>query len=1252
MRLQCVLLLLAVASGLAGQTERSLPVFFYPNIGQTDASIRYLVDTPELRAGFMANAATFRVHGAEVRVRFAGANPMVAIEAGEPLAARVNLFLGGDPRHWKPDLPTYHKILYRGLYPGIDMTYAASAQRLKSEFLVAPGADPEVIRLEYSGAERLSIDANGDLVVRGSKVELREEAPELYQRIGGKKRRVEGRYLLIDAHTIGFSIGPYDPTRELVIDPVISYCTFLGGSAISAVTGVALDSAGNLYVAGWTEALDFPIAGAVQVSNQGGVDVFVAKLNAAGTALIYATYLGGRGDDRAAGIAVNSAGEAYVTGATASTNFPLVAAARSTNLGGKEAFALKLNATGNTLIFSTFLGGANFDAGTAIAVDSAGNAYIAGDTQSADFFTSATAAQKIYGGAMDAFVTKLTSAGVISFSTFLGGAASEHAGGIAVDSSQNVYVAGGTLSTNFPVVSAVQASSGGSQDAFVTKIRTDGGAFLYSTYLGGSGGAQGNPEQANAIAVDAAGNAYVAGVTNSSNFPVTTGAFQTVFGGVQDAFVAKLNPAGSGLVYSSYLGGTSFDWGNAIAVDSGGNAFIAGYTSSASFPAVAPVQSSFRGLYDAFISKINAAGNALTFSTLYGGTGADTASALAIDPSGNMFVGGQTSSLDLTLNTPIQSNNTGGNTGWVLRLGVTAAPAQLPAANSVSPASGSGNAVTFTAQYSHPAGANALTTVGLLVNSNASVDFACYVTYTIATNLFKLANNVASSGSSTVIPGGGSSQNDQCALIGAGSGASLSGTNLTLTVALTFQPGFPGAKTVYLSAADVNVSTGWTARGAWTVTVPAPQPTADSVSPNSGSGSSQQFTFVFSDTQNPENLTGMAMLFSTTVTAVNVCYLVYDRLQGTVALAWDSGQGTDSRPIASSTVLQNSQCAIGPVTAVVSGLSIIIKANVTFKGTFSGLKNIYMFGSEGAVNTGWVIRGTFNTTAGGIPTADSVVPASGSGPAQRFSIQVSDLGGSSFITGVAVLFATSPSIVNACNIVYDRGTNTLSLAFDSGNGSTSIALGSANVASNSQCSLRGVNSTVVIGATSVVVTLDLTFSATFFGAKTVYLYAAEVGINTGYVARGSWTVTGGSPTADSVSPVSGSGSSASYVFTVSDSSAASNISSIAGLFTTGAPSNVANACYLLWDRNTATIGLYSDNGSTLSTKPIGSSNTLQNTQCAIGFSFVTTSGTSVLLNVNLVFKTPAFNGSKSVYLQAYEPFVSSGWVLRGSWTVQ
>ncbi len=333
-------------------------------------------------------------------------------------------------------------------------------------------------------------------------------------------------------------------TLPLVIDPVISYATYMGGSGLGAVTGVALDSAGNLYAAGWTEALNFPILLAEQAVNAGGVDAFVVKMSPSGAGLIYATYIGGRGDDRAAAIAVNSSGEAYVTGATSSSNFPLVAAVRPTLGGSKTAFVLKLNATGNTLLFSTYLGGSNYDWAPRSPSTQPGNAYVAGDTQSPDFPVIG-AFQNVIGGGFDAFVTKLNSNGTYVYSTFLGGVANEHAGGIAVDSSGAAYVAGGTYSTNFPLVGAIQTTNHGGQDAFAAKLSASGASLVYSTYLGGSGAA--TPEEANGIAVDAGGNAYVAGVANSADFPVTAGAFQVNFKGVSDAFVTKINAAGNGV---------------------------------------------------------------------------------------------------------------------------------------------------------------------------------------------------------------------------------------------------------------------------------------------------------------------------------------------------------------------------------------------------------------------------------------------------------------------------------------------------------------------------------------------------------------------------------------------------------------------------------------------------------------------------------------------------------------------------------
>jgi len=1040
----------------------------------------------------------------------------------------------------------------------------------------------------------------------------------------------------------------YDRTLPLVIDPVISYATYMGGSGLGAVTGVALDSAGNLYAAGWTEALNFPILLAEQAANAGGVDAFVVKVNPSGAGLIYATYIGGRGDDRAAAIALDSSGEAYVTGATSSANFPLAAAVRTTLGGSKTAFVLKLSAAGNTLLFSTYLGGSTYDMGTAIAVDATGHAYVAGDTQSADFPVIG-AFQTVIGGGFDAFVTKLNSNGTYVYGTFLGGVANEHVGGIAVDSSGAAYLAGGTFSTNFPLAGAIQATNHGGQDAFVAKLSASGTTLVYSTYLGGSGAA--TPEEANGIAVDASGNAYVAGVANSADFPVTVGAFQVNFKGVSDAFVTKINAAGTAWVYSTYLGGADLDWASAIGIDSSGNAYAVGYTSSGDFPQSNPVQAAFGGLYDGFVAKLNSAGNALGFSTWYGGSGSDVVNALAVDANGNMFLGGQTNSLNLPLAGPIQVANNGGSVGWLARLGVTAPPPQIPSAVSVTPSSGSGNSVVLSAQYSDSGGAVALTAVSLLVNTSASTGFACYVAYNAVSHVLSLANDDPATGSQVVTLGGGSQQNSRCIVNGAGSSVSLAGSILTLNISLTFQPGFSGSDSVYLYAADAGANTGWVSRGTWTVVIPPPQPSADSASPNASSGASQTFTFVFSDNQSASNLVGMGMLFNTTsATFTNACYVVYDRNAGTIALVWDNAAGSDQKVLGSPALLQNSQCQVGAVAAAASGLSQIITVALSFKGPFNGTKNIYMYGADAGLNTGWVVRGAYLVAAGGLPVANSVVPGAGSGAAQRFSFTVSDPGGAGFLTGVAMLLSSTLSTANACSMVYDRTANVVSLAYDNpANGATPVIPGSNTVASNGQCTLNGANTTVVTGITSIVVTVDVSFNASWFGAKNIYLLASETILNSGWVTVGGWTVTGGAPTADSVLPASGSGPSPNFTFTSSDSASPFNITGMSMLITTGAPSVVTNSCYLVYDRNAGTIGLYNNAATTLSTKPIGSSATLSNSQCAVGYTVMTTSGNSVSFTINVVFS--GFSGAKSVYLQANEPNTNSGWVQRGTWTV-
>src|ERR1700722_1114580 len=377
MRLIIGLLLAAVSGFSAALPDRPLRLFFFPNTGQTDSSVQYIVQTPDLSARFRPDSAIFQVHQQQVGVRFIGANPAVSLGGLDPLAAKINFFLGNSG--WKTDVPSFSKIVYHDLYPGIDMTYVGAGRQVKSEFLVAPGTNPALIRLEYT--EPVSIDAQGNLLVGA---DFREAAPEIYQEAGVK---IQGRYRVLDAHTIGFEIGAYDHSKPLIIDPTISYCTYLGGSAATAITGVAVDSSANLYVTGWTSALNFPINGAVQAANQGGDDAIVAKLNPAGTALLYATYIGGLANDQGNAIAVDSLGQAYVTGVTSSSNFPLVLSNRGGIGGTTTAFALKLNASGNTLLYSGYLGGTIYDIGSAIAVDANCNAYISGTTLSSNFPT-------------------------------------------------------------------------------------------------------------------------------------------------------------------------------------------------------------------------------------------------------------------------------------------------------------------------------------------------------------------------------------------------------------------------------------------------------------------------------------------------------------------------------------------------------------------------------------------------------------------------------------------------------------------------------------------------------------------------------------------------------------------------------------------------------------------------------------------------------------------------------------------------
>ena len=596
------------------------------------------------------NPAT-RMTGGVLRMKLRNANVAAKITGTDELAGTSNYFIGNDPTKWRTNVPTYAKVKYEGIYSGIDLVYYGNQRQLEYDFIVAPGADPHRIAFDIRGAKRIQRDAHGELVLNVADGEIRWHKPVVYQEKDGARQLVAARYVLTATNRVGFELAKYDTSRLLYIDPLI-YSTYLGGSGGESGSGIAVDSAGNAYVTGYTQSTDFPTKNPLQPAYAGGTDdVFVAKINPTGSALVYSTYLGGSGDDLGSAVAVDSAGNAYVTGVTQSSDFPTKNPLQATNGGGpgcstcQDAFVTKINPEGSALVYSTYLGGSNQDIGVGIAVDGAGNAYVGGDTESADFPITPGALQTDCNRGSgcfpngDAFMAKIDPSGsALVYSTFLGGSKQEIVGRIAVDTAGNAYVIGTTASTDFPTVNAVQpAYGGGLDDAFVSKLNPTGSALVYSTYLGG-----GDVDIGLSIAVDSAGSTYVTGYTYSTNFP-TKNPLQPSNAGHGDAFVTKFNAAGSALVYSTYLGGKNQDNAYGIAVDSAGNAYITGLTASSTFPIKGSLQK-FAGNQDAFVSKLNPAGSALVYSTYLGGSEFEGGVGIAVDSTDNAYVTGGTDS--------------------------------------------------------------------------------------------------------------------------------------------------------------------------------------------------------------------------------------------------------------------------------------------------------------------------------------------------------------------------------------------------------------------------------------------------------------------------------------------------------------------------------------------------------------------------------------------------------------------------------
>jgi uncharacterized protein (TIGR03437 family) len=670
-----------------------LPMSFELNQGQTEPQVKYLArgrgyqvfltDTEVvlglrnaesgMRNTDLENRAfknpqyAFRSFGRNpqsdvLRLKFTGAMPAGQIVGVDPLPGKSNYFIGNDPKRWRTNVPNYARVEYREVYPGIGLAYYGTQQALEYDFIVTPGADPQMIAINFEGAERIMLNAHGDLELHLNGNVIYQRSPVIYQQVDGKQRSVTGHYVIKGDKQVGFELGSYDAAKSLIIDPVLEYSTYLGGGGDDLTQSIKVDTSGNAYVTGVTAAADFPTKDGLQGASSGGLDAFVTKVNSNGTALVYSTYLGGSSDDAGSGIAVDGLGNAYVVGYTASTDFKTQNPLQAANRGDADAFIAKINPSGSQLVYSTYLGSSGEDIGFAIATDTSGNAYVTGYSGANDFNIQ-SALQQTYRGNIDAFVARINSTGsALSYSTYLGGADGDLGAAIAVDGAGNAYVSGYTLSTDFNTKDPIQTTNRGGLDGFVTKINSAGSALVYSTYLGGGG-----DDLSYGLTVDAAGNVYLTGVTESADFP-TRSPYQSVRKGSSDAFATKINASGTDLLYSSYFGGDGADFGRGIAIDTASNIYLTGDSTSRNLPTKDPLQPANRGFSDAFIAKLNAAGSDLIYGTYLGGSRTDTGYGIAIDGAGNAYVTGSTDSLDFNLSNPIQSDKLGGIDSFIAKI--------------------------------------------------------------------------------------------------------------------------------------------------------------------------------------------------------------------------------------------------------------------------------------------------------------------------------------------------------------------------------------------------------------------------------------------------------------------------------------------------------------------------------------------------------------------------------------------------------
>ncbi len=1056
----------------------STPLIFLPEAGGYSARAQ----------GFTARFEKDGLRiGEQIAVRWPGGRGDVFPVAVSRVEVRA--FLGRSPSGWR-SAEGAGEIRYPELYPGIDLRYAGRGGELKSEFVVAPGADPAVIRIRYEGAISVRLSPAGGLRIEARDGVWTEEAPFMYQERDGGFSAVDGAFVLLGGGEVAYRIGGYDRSKPLVIDPALRYSGVFGGHGISAATAVAADPGGYVYLAGYTDAYDYPNVSPL-LARGGGADGFLMKIETATGRVVSSTFIGGNGDDRIFGICRDPAGNVYLAGWTTSPDFPVRSAVQATLNGGRDAFVMKIDAAGSNVVFSTFFGGGGVETANSVACD-AGGVWIGGDTDSTNLPVQQAWLSSRQGG-QDGFIAHLSEAGALVSSTYAGGTGSDTVRALAIDSAGAVYAAGASSSPalGFPSSSFRQTPRGG-QDGFVLKLAAAGNALLGGGFIGGSRGGADGEEGVNAIALrsDAL---FAAGQTASPDFPLLN-AWRPAFQGASEAFLVKIDLPLENLLWSTFAGGAADEAVNTLALDAGGGLIAGGWTTSPDMKMLLPVQMGFSGGTEGFVIRTANGEGAPLFQSYLGGTGNDTVSAVAADAASRIVAAGQTSSLNypVTGDTAVPPGSLSRAFMTEIAAGAAAEPLRLD------PQAGSGFAAALTLTLTHPTGYAQIGGGSLLIHDSVSFLGGCRVRYSRSSGAMELASDGGNTWA--VVTPGSSAQasNSSCTLKGAGSLVSQSGIFLNLTFALEFKDAFSGVHNIYASAWGQGGETaGYKLFGSWRVPGGAHHsPTPHSVTTNAPNENVQTLSILIKDPDGGADIDSALVLIQNSFTGSQACFLWLDRAGNRLYLADDTAANWVGVVFGSSGTVQNSQCLVraAVATSETFGENWLVRAEVTFKAAFQGSRKVWVQARDADGNlSAWAELAQLSIAPPSKqpPSITSVLPASGHGSAQVFQVTANDPNGVTDLVSVLFLVHATPASSGGCMVLYDRAAGKFLLADDAGVNWSAVRPATTDVARNGQCILRGAGSSWTGSGFTGTAVIDLQFDPSFSGRKRLWARAVD-----------------------------------------------------------------------------------------------------------------------------------------------------------------